>query len=419
MRAIRTPKQAQSAATRPWYPYYAGYQAGFVADLLDAIEPAPSVTVCDPWNGSGTTTVVAEQRGLAAIGFDMNPVMVLVAKGRHLPSSLSPSLKPLGIEILHHAQTLSVSLETQDALGGWFRSDSARRLRALQVSIDDVLVDLPNGRQASSTAFELHSPLAGFFYTAAFSAVRSLLLPLRTSNPNWLITPADGRSKLRPSQASIDAAFLDAVDLFSSRLTLDEGPTAQARLERSDSTTLPLDDDTVDLVITSPPYCTRLDYAMATRGELAFLGIDGVELRSLRESDFGSPVAVKQDRKPSRSSYVNDLLQRITQHESKASSSYYRGYFERYFSSLEASIDEVARILKPGGQLCMVVQDSSYKDLRIDLQRAVEELARESGIDRTFRSDYRVPHSRAYQNPKHRRYWQSPSVPTESLLVFS
>ncbi|MDQ0340574.1 tRNA G10 N-methylase Trm11 [Caldalkalibacillus uzonensis] len=43
-----------------------------------------SATVMDPWNGTGTTTDVAEQMGYFAIGLDINPVMVLIAKGRRV-----------------------------------------------------------------------------------------------------------------------------------------------------------------------------------------------------------------------------------------------------------------------------------------------------------------------------------------------
>ncbi|WP_410712175.1 DNA methyltransferase [Bradyrhizobium sp. BEA-2-5] len=43
--------------------------------------------VLDPWNGSGTTTSVANGAGLTAVGIDINPAMAVVAKARLSPTT--------------------------------------------------------------------------------------------------------------------------------------------------------------------------------------------------------------------------------------------------------------------------------------------------------------------------------------------
>jgi hypothetical protein len=40
-----------------------------------------------------------------------------------------------------------------------------------------------------------------------------------------------------------------------------------------DCWSLPLDAESVDLVITSPPHCARIDYAVKTKFELAVMGV--------------------------------------------------------------------------------------------------------------------------------------------------
>ena len=60
-----------------WYRYYAGYSAGFVEQVLKESAPTARL-VLDPWNGTGTTTVVAASKRVAAIGFDVNPALVVV-----------------------------------------------------------------------------------------------------------------------------------------------------------------------------------------------------------------------------------------------------------------------------------------------------------------------------------------------------
>lgn len=66
-----------------WYRYYAGYSAGFVEQALQE-SAATAKLVLDPWNGTGTTTVVAASKNVPAIGFDVNPALVVVSRARLL-----------------------------------------------------------------------------------------------------------------------------------------------------------------------------------------------------------------------------------------------------------------------------------------------------------------------------------------------
>ncbi|WP_175149462.1 DNA methyltransferase [Paraburkholderia ultramafica] len=74
------------------FPYYAGFSNSFVHDLLTSLELRPESIIFDPWNGSGTTTQSALDLGHRAIGFDLNPAMVVVAKARMLSPLDHPSL---------------------------------------------------------------------------------------------------------------------------------------------------------------------------------------------------------------------------------------------------------------------------------------------------------------------------------------
>src|SRR5690606_7221892 len=74
-----------------------------------------------------------------------------------------------------------------------------------------------------------------------------------------------------------------------SLLDRDSGtPNARAIVDLADSRSLPIERCNVDAVITSPPYCTRIDYAVATRMELAVLGIDESRTENLRRLMIGT-----------------------------------------------------------------------------------------------------------------------------------
>jgi hypothetical protein len=60
-------------------------------------------------------------------------------------------------------------------------------------------------------------------------------------------------------------------------------------IEVASSESLPIGDKSVDFILTSPPYCTRIDYAVATMPELALIGYKlNSDFKSLRKQLIGT-----------------------------------------------------------------------------------------------------------------------------------
>lgn len=79
-------------------------------------------------------------------------------------------------------------------------------------------------------------------------------------------------------------------------------------------------------------------------------------------------------------------------------------YYLQYFDSMFQSLGALRRVVKKGSPCGLVVQDSYYKDLHIDLARAVRELSEAQGWTQSERFDFKVPHRRAKLNPAARQY---------------
>src|SRR5205823_5512604 len=113
---------------------------------------------------------------------------------------------------------------------------------------------------------------------------------------------------------------------------------------------LPIADGSVEAVITSPPYCTRIDYAIATLPELAVLGMGGEELRALRDRLIGTPtrdgsVAGSDER---WGKTATGFMRQVAEHPSHASGSYYLSFFSQYFAGMWRSLSEIGRVVAPG-----------------------------------------------------------------------
>jgi len=412
---------APSAHREHWYPYYAGYSATFVQDYLNLLDPEASSLLLDPWVGSGTTLVEGARAGLKSIGVDLNPAMVVVSKARLLQRSVSESLRPLARELIEAA--LEEDGLDDDPLSTWFKSRSTQHWRSIAKGIATVLVPDDSQDLTKPEHVSRLSSLACFYYVALFRALRRHLTPFGSTNPTWVRVPTDHRRKRGPSWESISETFVHETELLTADISgeaLFDDDAFEPLVSVGDARDLSNPCKSVDIIITSPPYCTRIDYAVATLPELALLGYHrGGHFRELRESLTGSTTirasrpAMDVDWGPK----CTTLLERVEKHQSKASRSYYWPQFVQYFSDLFAALSEIGRILKRGATAVLVVQDSLYKDLHVDLASIVTEMAASRNLELVRQHHYPASRSMRRLNPGARRYDERWS-PTETALEF-
>lgn len=422
-RPVRTPKQSPSYGRRPTpgSKYYAGYGAGFVEDVLDHLDVQTPSVILDPWNGAGTTTQVAVERGMAAIGTDINPALVVIGKSKLLRGDASESREALAAEILGNAKSDTRRLWS-DPLTEWFTVGTASYLRAVEQSIQHLLVRPEAGVDLNTaTGLREVSALAASFYVVLFETVRGYLADFTTSNPTWMKGGGD-EARLSVPKKAIDTRFREC-DLRAhprpQQLLLQTDRPGSAAITLASSTDLPLNDSSAHACITSPPYCTRMDYAILTRPELAALGVkSGDDVRSLRNATIGTTTvwSEKPSADPAWGDYTNALIKQVAGHPSVASKTYYRNYYVQYFDSMYRSLAELRRVLTDDAPCAMVVQDSFYKDIRVDLARSISEMGQQLGWTSVQQTDFEVPWNRARAHPASSNYRQATPA-TESLLV--
>ena len=410
----RTPKRLPALGPKggEWYPYYAGFTPGFAADVLKSLALNEKAVVLDPWNGTGTTTEASSAAGIASIGVDLNPAMVVVARARTVSASVGRDLRSSLTRALKKCKTV-VRLEEKDPLLVWLTPTGVRSIRSIQRQAARHLGQVP-----SSDVRDI-CPKIALVYTALFRAVRQVLSPFRSTNPTWIKPPKSKYQRLRPSYLRVRKAFfvgLDAMLAQRGRIPLLSSP-AHILLGSSDK--IPLSTSSVDAVVTSPPYCTRLDYAVATAPELSVLGLRKDQQDPLRRLLIGSPL-VRGVLPPVDGHWgptCLGLLEAVRTHPSKDSAGYYMKHFIRYFDGMFASLREVDRVLRPQGKCVLVVQDSFYKEHLVNLQQILSEMMAGLGWTLGARRDYHAKRALSDINPASRR-WRDRSTPCESVLLF-
>jgi len=414
----------------PWFRYYAGYSESFVSDVLESFNLPRHAVVLDPWNGTGTTTSVARRMGYTAHGYDINPVLVLVARARLLGPEVADSLTSIAEDVvsdLSHASSRGATWPC-DPLSWWLDEQSSETLRSLEQNIHGLLV----GTTEAYPLFECSSldhvsSLAAFFYVALFRSLHHHLSPFKGSNPTWIKVARSDDERVAVTREAAARAFLHEVEALEAyvRASSDAALSAlrpHATIDVGESANLTMSDGEADAAVTSPPYCTRLDYAIATLPELAVLGAPSrCSVKALRRRMLGTPTMQDHDdmASPSRSwgPTCSAFLDSVKGHPTKASADYYHRYYLQYFAGLDRSLAELLRVLRSGGQGAIVVQDSYYKDIHNDLPHIVSEMLTAGGGEIQSRQDFGVKWNYRDINSRSRRY-RPKNRATEAVIVF-
>lgn len=341
------------------YPYYAGFSYDFVKTSIQKFRKE-NMLILDPWTGTGLTNKVCQELGIASIGVDINPAMATVAKANLISINCSLSIKPLCADIIHKVKSKKALplLTEKDPLLQWFNHNTVKCLRALDMSIYKLLVNEIPRKKLMIEISEL-SELACFFYIVLFKITKKLIREkFPSSNPSWIKTPKKDCVKISlTTNKLLDfflAEVLDQIVLLNScKIPVKNTYT---NISIGDSKNLILESNKIDLVVTSPPYCTRIDYAVLTKPELAILGFDSDYFKDLRMRMMGTTAIdkTKHTINPKWGKACCEFLGKISEHPSVASKTYYLKNHIQYFTGIERSIEQIHRVLKDGGDAIIV-----------------------------------------------------------------
>lgn len=377
---------AERKTVHAWHPYYAGYSEAFVASALGYLEADDTTLVLDPWGGSGTTNAVAARMGVPAMSIDINPVMATFSAAKS-PEVLEFDREIEGFFANLPALTGNRDCEYTDALLEMFEPATACTLRNVIEAIpfeghkhgpedvEEPAASVP--RDAAQIIDAAHA----FCMAVVFVTIRQVSGTQTAANPTWLKT---ARKKAKRERNILLGDLLrNAESMLGDLRAFFHGrnATVPSYTLAGDARSLPIRTGSVDRVVTSPPYLTRIDYAMSTAPEMAAFGGDDL-LNFVRHATMGAPVITKNGRHQGKEwgPLCNTVLDAVKNHPTKAASSYYWKNITQYFMDLDASLKEIARVLKAGGKGLIVVQSSYFKEIEIPLGSIYVQMAEAKGL---------------------------------------
>lgn len=369
-----------------------------VAEHLVAHLTTPEAVVLDPMVGSGTTLVAARLLGREGLGFDRDPLALLIA-GSAIADLDCRRLEQLRARILDRGLRLLRSRrfrlshlrgrmpqEDQQFIEYWFPPESQNQLFALAGAIEDE----SNGVE-KDFAWVVFSSLI-----IAKSAGASFALDLPRSRPH----KRSDKDVVLPLDAWTRRFRAAAARLPSKHRHLDSG----TRILLGDARDLPVEGRTVDFVLTSPPYLNAVDYLRAHKFSLVWMGYSLAQLRELRSAMVGTERGLwaLDGLPPELEKRLEDVLEEDRE----------RAQRRRYLSDLAKVLGEIGRVLRPGGLAVLAVGPTIVFSRRSDAANVVGALCETVGlrvvgsVARYLRAAHRSlppPGSAAKRNPLARR----------------
>jgi DNA modification methylase/DNA-binding transcriptional ArsR family regulator len=272
------------------YPYKGKFHPQMIRALLNILELKENETVLDPFIGSGTTAVEAQLLGINCVGIDISPLCVLQSK-----------VKTESVHVVEEIKCLR-----EEAVSSFKSSYRSRTLFSGQNERDysDFLASVKDER------------VRNFFLMAKLVAIsdkerrRRDIVESFIKNLNLMILSVE-----------------DYVNVMNElRLKL-----GKVDLRLGDARSLPLDDESVQGIITSPPYSIALDYIANDAHAFKAMGYD---LEKMRDEFIG----VKGKGEARIRMYNEDMIK---------------------------SFSEMHRVLEKGRYCAIVIGDATYQGHKI------------------------------------------------------
>jgi DNA modification methylase len=363
-----------------WFRYSAGFSAEWAKSLIMENIGKTDLTVLDPFAGSGTTLLAAEHAGVMSYGLESHPFVVRIAKAKllwHKIDSKEFSLAITNLIQLAKKNNYPPPLIESPLLVKCYTEESLSKLFAIK---NEFLKRNEN------------TPIDQLIWLAITAILRSCS---HAGTAQWqYILPNKTKAKvLDPFEALTAKAEQILMDIAYAKIEYLSTATVMhhdARLKPN----IPL--NSIDLVITSPPYPNNYDYADATRLEMTFWGeikgwgdlnevVRKYIIRSCSQHSAADRVKLEEVlQAESLKSIINEITEvcnklaevRLTKGGKKT----YHTMIAAYFLDLSLIFQRLRPLCKQGSKLCFVIGDSAPYGVYVPADEWLGKLAINAGF---------------------------------------
>ena len=363
-------------STEQWTHGYHRYPAKFLPDVVRKIieEYAKgSNLIADLFAGCGTTLVEAKIHGISSVGVDINPVAKLITKVK---------TTPLAPDALQQAYTALVNLfdkynesdyediKKHERIDYWFTPSQKAKIAFLYDTVFHLEVD---------------DDTKDFFYVCISHILK---------NCSWWLQ--SGTKPQRDMEKEPEDPFNEFKrhcnkmigwnEKFYNELSKKGHLGIPCEIYLGDARHTSITSESIDAIITSPPYVTSYEYAdihQLTAYWMEYISdIHEFRKKFIGSSYSGNDSLIVPNSKQAQK-IVNDLSE---------NSKHIARDVAQYFNDMQEVAKEMARVLAPNGHACIVIGNTKIKEVQIKSAEVFYEFLRNAGLRKVTVIKRSIPH---------------------------
>lgn len=387
-------EQNSSYATHNFHAFPAKFPPQLPELFITALTE-PGDVILDPMSGSGTTIVEAFLRERRSVACDIDPLALRLIRTKVTPLDVAKVVNKgqriLAVAreaIVQNPAQLETFLEkrwdgkTKEFVDYWFARPTQLELAALVTQIECI-------KDADLRAF----------FELIFSAIIitksggvSLAFDLAHTRPHRAkrILTEKGEILYEANGAKISAQRMNvltktlrpAIEEFEKRLKRNlesllspEPKRFPPHIAHGNAQDLPLADNSVDLIVTSPPYASNaIDYMRAHKFSLVWFGHPIDDLGQMRREYIGGETVsdIVFESLPSKTKRIVSEIARLDERKGLV--------LHRYYSEMDRVLREMYRVLKPGKAAIVVVGTSVLRGRDTETHACLAEIGQTIGF---------------------------------------
>ena len=369
-----------------WVPWIAGFSSQFVQDALDKHMDSAG-TVLDPFAGVGTTLVEADLAGHEAVGFEVNPYAAFAARtklGAHSwdTGALVNALNDF-VSFMEASETSPKDPETKPpeafrTYEPFYSLDVLRKVLFMQDFIAGLEPSIKN------------------VFRLAFASSM-------VSYSNYSYEPSLGRRSSAGKARIDDFPVAETVRKKVEQMTVDVDwyrQTRKGRKNRKDGRVLEtsfldthgrLKPQSIDLLVTSPPYLNNYHYNRNTRPHLYWLGFcnNTEQVRRLENLNFGQywqnarsmpKIALNPDIQDEEIHHTVELIRCRNADREAYGGSGWANYAVLYFNDALRFVIGAKKYLRSGATALVVIGNSILQSVNVPTDRFLASIAEGQGL---------------------------------------
>lgn len=367
-----------------WYPFVEGYSKEFIEDILQELSFSPQCAL-EPFCGSGTTPVELQNHGIRCYSFEVSPFMHLLAKvklertydektlllyrNRVADSLFKPIFNIREKEIIPFGDTV-------------VKKEGMKKWNFHEASLDGIL----------DIRYAIRTEVDDKRYNNLFIvALASIILQASNLFRNGkCLSYKKGWENRIYGREEIHKLFLDKLDtviiedikvLSSQQSNVHNADLCFFGDVRKSIAQVP--DNSLDLIITSPPYLNSRDYTDIYMLELKVLQLvnSHEDIRALRKNTFRSHVQVKYSEvKPIDNQRLEQCIAKMNCVQAKGWSPDIINMICGYFEDMENLFDAFSQKVRRGGVIYLNVANSAYFGIEVPVDLIICDIAEECGF---------------------------------------